>query len=229
MPWILSVDTASNAGSIAISRDKEIVGLVELLSEESHSVRLFAGIQFLLHQLRLPLEQVDAYAVTTGPGSFAGLRIGVSAMKGFAELYQKPMLSVSTLEAIAGGADLNAADSAVVALMDARRSELYAGVYQQEECGVRCVEPDRLVEVENFFAEEREGRLLFAGPEVEHFDRWIRAGAAVGWSMRRTTRFLAPAVARQAYRKFSAGETQTADQLMIQYIRRSDAELMFKG
>lgn len=227
--WILSVDTSSDAGSIVVSRDETLRGAVETDSRESHSLRLFAAIQFLTHQLHLTMAQFDAFAVTTGPGSFAGLRIGVATIKGFAEMYQKPIVAVSTLEAIAASAVGIEPGKHVVALLDARRSELYAGVYTFDESGLRLLEPDRLENVESFFAAQQKTHTVFVGPDVKVFSPHIEVCARMGWAMQTTTRFLAPAVARVAVQKLKRAETVSADKLSIHYIRRSDAEMILKG
>ncbi len=229
MSLILSVDTASPWGSLAVSREHEIIGVVESHSTESHSVRLFAGIQFLLTQLHLSVGQFDAFAVTTGPGSFAGLRIGIATMKGLAEMQGRPMVGISTLEAIAAPLIEERLESPIIPLMDARRSEVFAGGYKAGDDGLQCLEADRVVGVETFFSDQPRSARVFAGPEIEKFRRWIEPGTEWGWTRRRTTPYLAAAVARCAFQKLARGDVSTPDLLPIEYLRRSDAETLFKG
>lgn len=223
---ILSVDTASKAGSVAVRRDDVLLGCVETDSTASHSVRLFAAIQFLTAQLKLRLNEFDAYAVTTGPGSFAGLRIGVAAVKGLSEMHQKPVIPVSTLEAIAATAAEFSASPRIAAILDARRSELYAGIYGGE---LKVLEPDHVMKVEPFFASQPKGPCQFAGPDVDRFSSFIIPYSGRGWTFLKTSWFLAPHVALLAARKFRRGEMVSSEQVSIHYIRRSDAEMMFKG
>jgi tRNA threonylcarbamoyladenosine biosynthesis protein TsaB len=226
---IMSVDTTSNAGSVAVSCDTRLLGCVETDSTESHSLRLFAAIEFLLSQLHLALDQIDAYAVTTGPGSFAGLRIGVATVKGLAEMHHKAIIPVSTLEAIAASGTGIGDGERIIAVMDARRSELYSGAYSRHGDDFVNLEADCIGNVQGFFGARDRSPAVFVGPEIETFASFIQASADRRWTMRTTTRFLAPAVAVLAHRKFATGKTVTPDQLSIHYIRRSDAEMMFKG
>ncbi|MBZ5554305.1 MAG: tRNA (adenosine(37)-N6)-threonylcarbamoyltransferase complex dimerization subunit type 1 TsaB [Acidobacteriia bacterium] len=226
---ILSVDTASKAGSVAVLRDDVLLGCVETESTESHSVRLFAAVRFLTGQLKLRLNEFEAYAVTTGPGSFAGLRIGVATIKGLAEMNQKPVIPVSTLEAFAAAAAEVLPSPRIAALLDAHRSELYAGVYAMSNGELEAVEPDRLMKVESFFASQPKVPCQFAGPDVDKFSSHITPNAGSGWSFLRTSWYLAPQVARLAARKFERAEKVSSEQVSIHYIRRSDAEMMFKG
>lgn len=227
--WILSVDTAGQAGSVALTCAGEVKGLVETDFTESHSVRLFAAVAFLVHQLKKPLSEMDAFAVTIGPGSFAGLRIGVAAIKGFSEMHHKPCVAVSTLEAIAASAVEIPPGVKVVSLMDARREELYAGIYKSTGNALVCLEPDRLLGVEAFFESLEDAPCHFVGPEVEKFSRFIQGPERTSWTMETTGPFLAPTVARLAERKLQGREIHSADAISIHYLRRSGAEMMFKG
>lgn len=209
-------------------QDGTWVGGVDVLSTESHSTRLYSALEFLFSQFQTRLDAVDCFAVTTGPGSFAGLRIGVAAMKGLAELAGKPTVGISTLEAIAASAPPRTSEGRLVALMDARRSELFAGVYALSGENLKCIEPDRLFGIEEFFSSQPQEPTLFVGPEVEKFQLHIQEKSKIGWALEKTTAFLAPAAARLAWKKFNANEVTSADALSVQYLRRSDAELMFK-
>lgn len=226
---LLSVDTSSSAGSVAILDEEKLLGAVLTDSTESHSVRLYPAVQFLLDQLRLELQQLDAYAVTTGPGSFAGLRIGVAAIKGFAELQGKPVVGVSTLEAIASLASPQPTETRLISLVDARRSELFTGVYAQAKFELTCLESDQLMNVREFFSSFPDGPYLFMGPDVEKFGEFITVKSKQGWRMEKTTPYLAPAAGKVALAKIRRNEVTSATALSIHYIRRSDAEIMFKG
>jgi tRNA threonylcarbamoyladenosine biosynthesis protein TsaB len=225
---ILSVDTATKAGSVAVLRDGGLIGCVEIDCAESHSTRLFGTVQFLTRQLNLAMQDFDAYAVTTGPGSFAGLRIGVAAVKGWAEMNQKPVVAVSTLEAIATMAVEFPGSPRIAALLDARRSEIYAGVYTLSEGELIPEGPDRLMKVESFFASQPRTPCQFVGPEVDRFSSFITANTASGWSSRRTSWYLATHAAYRAARRLQRAERMSSDQVAIHYIRRSDAEMMFQ-
>jgi len=126
---VLAIDTSSSLGSVAVLRDAQVVAAVSSDSEETHSTRLFRQLQLLLEEQGLTMPAFDLYAVASGPGSFTGLRVGLAAVKGWAEVYGKPAVPVSVLEAVATQAP--AAAPLVAALMDARRGQLYAGLYER--------------------------------------------------------------------------------------------------
>ena len=119
---ILALDTSSTAGSLAVLRDEKLVGLVSTLGAETYSSRMFRHLEFLLQELSLRLEQFDLFAVSAGPGSFTGLRVGLVAAKGWAEVYNKPVVGVSVLEAIA--AQSNSTAAVLAPAFDARRGEV---------------------------------------------------------------------------------------------------------
>ena len=99
---ILALETATIAGSVAISDDTSgLIGEVKINVRIAHAERLMPSIQWLLESSRVTIEEIDAFAISIGPGSFTGLRIGLSTVKGFAFATNKPVVSVPTLDAFA--------------------------------------------------------------------------------------------------------------------------------
>src|ERR1700692_1720363 len=98
---ILAVDTSTRTGSAAILRDSEVLAEVSGYEETPYSSRLFRDIDLLQDRANFRLEQVYVFAVAAGPGSFTGLRVGLTAVKAWAEVHGKPIAAVSGLEAIA--------------------------------------------------------------------------------------------------------------------------------
>jgi tRNA threonylcarbamoyladenosine biosynthesis protein TsaB len=127
---VLAVDTTTERGSVAVTEDDSIRGEVRLVSPEGHSRRLLPAVDFLLQSLGLRAADVDAFAVTTGPGSFTGLRVGLSTVQGLALGTGKPCVGVSALDVLA--ARNAGAAPAIVALMDAYRGEVYGALYDGE-------------------------------------------------------------------------------------------------
>ncbi len=82
-------------------RDERVIGTVSTWTDEIYSSRMFRHLEFLLQELSLGLGEFDLFAVAAGPGSFTGLRVGLAAVKGWAEVYRKPIAAVSALEAVA--------------------------------------------------------------------------------------------------------------------------------
>ena len=126
---VLALDTSSPSGSLAVLRDEKVVGVVSTATAEVYSSKMFRELEFLLGELSLRMEEFDLFAVAAGPGSFTGLRVGLAAVKGWAEVYRKPIAAVGALEAVAVQAHSNA--SLIVPVLDARRGQVYFGLYRR--------------------------------------------------------------------------------------------------
>ncbi|MCI0402918.1 MAG: tRNA (adenosine(37)-N6)-threonylcarbamoyltransferase complex dimerization subunit type 1 TsaB, partial [Acidobacteria bacterium] len=98
--WLLGVDTSSKSASVALMRDTHLVALVAPRTDEQHSVQLFRNIQDAVKEGGIGLREIDVYAVANGPGAFTALRVGLTVVKGLAEVHQKPVVPVSVLEAV---------------------------------------------------------------------------------------------------------------------------------
>src|SRR5580698_7384724 len=127
---ILAVDTSARIGSVAILRDQEVLGEVSSDEKEPYSSRLFADLAKLLSELHLSMGEFDLFAVAAGPGSFTGLRVGLTAVKAWAEVYGKPIAAISGLEAIAAQSvslerDLGAQAGVIAPFLDARRGQVF--------------------------------------------------------------------------------------------------------
>ena len=236
---LLALDTSSPAGSVAALRDGKVVGLVSTWTDEDYSSRMFRHVELLLRELSLDLGQFDAFAVASGPGSFTGLRVGLTAVKGWAEIHGRPIVAVSVLEAIA--AQSRGGAPTLVPVVDARRGEVYFGVYRRqggaastrlEPAGGACVATP-----EDFWAglEARVGNSTFTvvTPTPEAIagaaDRAKQAGVAVGqMAIEMVANVLAPTIAELALRGMARGDAQDSLTLDADYVRRTDAELKWK-
>jgi tRNA threonylcarbamoyladenosine biosynthesis protein TsaB len=231
---ILAVDTGTPSGSLAALEDWRVLGLVATDVEETYSSRMFRQLEFLLRELAVEVRQFDLYAVVAGPGSFTGLRVGLTAVKGWAEVYGKPIAAVSGLEAVAAQA---AGESAWVApVMDARRGQIYGGLYRRGETRdeglVRA--GDEVVMTAAEFLAELAGRTggatpVFATPTPGVLASALEASVFRGARVEQVSPILAPVVGRLGCEKARRGETVDALRLDANYIRRSDAELLWKG
>src|SRR5277367_4918041 len=146
---ILALDTSSPAGSLAVIRDEKVIGVVSTMAEETYSSRMFRHLEFLLQELSLKLEQFDLFAVAAGPGSFTGLRVGLTAAKGWAEVYKKPVAGISGLGAIAAQAHSPA--PILVPVLDARRGQVYFGVYRRQNEVLALEGEECVMSPEEFF------------------------------------------------------------------------------
>jgi len=130
---ILHIETATNICSVALSDDEKLLAFRETSKTNSHSELVTVYIQEVMAEAKMELHEIDAVSVSMGPGSYTGLRIGVSVAKGLCYALDKPLISVGTLTAMAYGAVQQAAemDSTLLLcpMLDARRMEVYYALY----------------------------------------------------------------------------------------------------
>ncbi len=170
MPKILHIETATQICSVALSENETIIAGKSSDEKNAHSRVLTVFIDELLKSNDLKPQDLDAIAVSMGPGSYTGLRIGVSTAKGLCYSLDKPLIAVSTLQAMAWGMSAKAGKQSAGALfcpmIDARRMEVYAAIFDGSNEQVREI----LAEVidENSFAEQLQTQpIYFAGDGAE--------------------------------------------------------------
>ncbi|WP_028978649.1 tRNA (adenosine(37)-N6)-threonylcarbamoyltransferase complex dimerization subunit type 1 TsaB [Sporocytophaga myxococcoides] len=133
MALILSLETSTKVCSVAIHKDGNLLSVYEFRVERSHSKLITQAISFLMEGLDLKMSDLDAIAVSKGPGSYTGLRIGVSTAKGLCYGLDKPLIAVDTLEAMARKVNkYNLRNSLICPMIDARRLEVYCALYNKE-------------------------------------------------------------------------------------------------
>jgi tRNA threonylcarbamoyladenosine biosynthesis protein TsaB len=233
---ILALDTSSPSGSVAVLRDERIVGSASTWTDEVYSARMFRHVEFLLQELSLRLEEFDLFAVAAGPGSFTGLRVGLAAVKGWAEVYQKPIAAISGLEAIA--VQSHSRVPLLVPVLDARRGQIYFGFYRRLDParlaleGPECVAtPEEFVQALSMHAANSGFAIVTPVPALvqEALSRLETPGAAAGNTpIDDVSPVLAPHVGRLGYRRAQRGELADALTLDANYVRRTDAELRWK-
>lgn len=232
---LLAVDTSSRLGSLAVLRDGKLAGVISTFADEPYSTRLFRQLDFLLEELHTEMRQFDVFAVVAGPGSFTGLRVGLTAVKGWAEVFEKPVVAVSGLEAVA--AQTICAAELIAPVMDARRGQVYAALYRREGSGLVSESEDHVCAPAEFLAElaAQAGNrsVQFVSPAPEIIQGALNAPAhdlrsAISRNVEHVSPLLAPVVGELAFVRANRGEVTDALRLDANYIRRSDAELSWK-
>jgi tRNA threonylcarbamoyladenosine biosynthesis protein TsaB len=172
---VLSLDTTTRAGSVAVVRDTDVLALIAGDASLTHGARLPGDLQRALQAAQVVLEAIDLLAVCAGPGSFTGLRVGISAMQGLAMAASRRVVPVSALDALSSAA----ADSSrpIAAWMDAQRGEVFAALY--DEGGRRLLrEPTALTPertLEAWGEAIAGGRLRFVGDGAARYADLIRS------------------------------------------------------
>ncbi|WP_040481075.1 tRNA (adenosine(37)-N6)-threonylcarbamoyltransferase complex dimerization subunit type 1 TsaB [Mariniradius saccharolyticus] len=164
---ILSIETASQICSVALHRDGVLLGHSELNIENAHGAKLLRLIEGLFSELSMNIAQIQAVAVSAGPGSYTGLRIGVSTAKGICFAQDIPLIGVDTLEAMACQVT-NSVDpvSYIIPMLDARRKEVYTAVFGSDG-GVLKPSHALIVDTNPFLDLLESGKVYFVGDGVE--------------------------------------------------------------
>ncbi len=161
MALLLCLETTTTNCSVALAKDGEILALKEDMGlNYSHAERLHIYIAEVLEQAKVSKTDIDAVAVSEGPGSYTGLRIGVSAAKGLCFALNIPLIATNTLKALAMQAKEEYAF--VIPVLDARRMEVYSTVFDNQLGEIRGIEA-QVVEEDSFLSYLEEGSVLFIG------------------------------------------------------------------
>ena len=165
MAYILSLETATTNCSVSLSKDGKTIVLKEDNDKSySHAERLHVYINEVLKEANLSSSNLDAIAVSKGPGSYTGLRIGVSAAKGLCFALDKPLISIPTLDVLAHQVKVN--DGVIVSMLDARRMEVYSAVYDSDYKQLRNTEA-QILDEKSFEDYLQKGKVYFVGNGVE--------------------------------------------------------------
>jgi tRNA threonylcarbamoyladenosine biosynthesis protein TsaB len=165
---ILCIETASTNCSVAIGRGGEVLALKEDYSRNfSHAERLHIFIQEILEENNLKLQDLDAIAISEGPGSYTGLRIGVSAAKGLCYSLGLPLIAVPTLTSLASQVKEN---GFIIPMMDARRMEVYTAVFDEAGLQIEATSA-RILEEDSYASYLEKSKVYFIGSGVEKFEK----------------------------------------------------------
>ena len=129
---ILAVDTSSKICAVAILEDNKVIDEIKLDNGKTHSENLMPIIKEILDKNNLTLKDMNSIAVSVGPGSFTGIRIGIATIKPMAEVYNLPVASVTSLETLARNIENEEKDFTIISLIDARNNQVYAGFFDTE-------------------------------------------------------------------------------------------------
>ncbi|MEI6865481.1 tRNA (adenosine(37)-N6)-threonylcarbamoyltransferase complex dimerization subunit type 1 TsaB [Flavicella sp.] len=177
MAYILNFDTATKNCSVSVSNDGELLAFEELNSEGySHGEKLHVFIEKVLKEVEINISDLAAVCVGKGPGSYTGLRIGVSAAKGICFALDIPLISIETLDVLASAVDVK--DGVIVSMLDARRLEVFSAVYTVSGDRIRKTEA-QIINSESFEGYLKKGKVYFVGDGAEKCKELIQHKNAV--------------------------------------------------
>ena len=236
---ILAVDTSSRMGSAALLRDCQVLAEISGFEEAPYSTRLFRDVALLQNKANFRLDQIDVFAVAAGPGSFTGLRVGLTAVKAWAEVYGKPIAAISGLEAIVAeflaGESPVASDTRYIApFLDARRGQVFGAIYQKvsgNHGGLSLASDESILSPDEFL-EMVKGKsplpLQLVSPTPDVLSAARIQEILPGASVVQVSAALAPSIGRLGYERAQRGDLVDAVHLDANYVRRSDAQGAWK-
>lgn len=215
---ILSISTSSNIASVSISEDDKCILELNIDNNKTHSETLMPLIDNLFKKTAIQLSNIDLLACDVGPGSFTGIRIGISSVKAIAESLNIPVIEVSSLEALAYNIE-NSNCKTICSIIDARNNQVYCGIFDAKY----VLQEEYLADDINVIIEllKKYKNISFVGD-----------GAVVHKDLLNITNFEydnvihAKNIAKCAYNKFKSNNVKTADSIIPLYLRKSQAERM---
>ena len=230
---VLAIDTCDSRGSVVLLRDDVALAMANHQTEEDYSSWLLPAVGEVLKKAGLELREVDVFGVASGPGSFTGSRIGLTTVKAWGEVYGKPIVAVSRLELIAwqawGGTEY------VASWANARRGQVFGAVYRRQEKVLELLGNEMVVEPGKFvgMAAQLAGgeRIAWAStdPDCMFEQKEWKAREELNEGFELVTGFLGMGIALVAASEAAAGRYTDALALDANYVRRSDAEVFWKG
>ena len=180
---ILALESSGLVASAALVSEDRLIGEYTTNFKKTHSQTLLPMMDALLKMTGIDISEIDAFAISGGPGSFTGLRIGSATVKGLAMATGKPVINVPTLEGLA--CNFFGTDSVICPLMDARRNQTYTAIYAFEGDELVCLSQQKAVKIEEILEEVNQlGRkVIFLGDGVPVFKEKIAALVKVPWQL----------------------------------------------
>lgn len=223
---ILALDSSGLVASVAVVEDDNLLAEYTVNYKKTHSQTLLPMLDEIAKMIELDLEMIDAIAVSAGPGSFTGLRIGSATAKGLGLALKKPLIAVPTVDALA--CNLYDTNGIICPMMDARRKQVYTGVYRFKDHQLETISEQKAISVEELIEElnAQKEPVTFLGDGVSVYQEILKEKMEVPYTFApaHMNKQRAGAVAVLAKQYYKEGNIQTAAQHQPEYLRVSQAE-----
>ena len=221
---ILALDTATNSCSVAIMDAGVVIAELNSANNQTHSKHLMTMIDTVCNLGKLKITAMDGFAVTLGPGSFTGLRIGISTVKALAWSLKKPVVGISSLDALAW--QCVPGPNPICTLLDARKQEVYCCRYHYENGELKKDSPEQVLALADAISGISQP-CLFVGNGATLYEKEINAGLGelALFAGRNHDTIRASSVAGLSVDRFIRNQTDDVALLVPHYVRKSDAEL----
>ena len=221
---ILAVDTATKSCSVAIVDKESLLAEMTVVNEQTHSKHLLDMVRLVVKHSGLNLSDLNGFAVTRGPGSFTGLRIGISSVKGFAAAQGKPIVGVSSLDVLAR--QVSFSPYLISSLIDARRDEVYSARYRYKDGNLIKEGTEQAVSPGDALDEINEP-CIFVGSGAVLYRKAIKdkLGENANFAQAYENIIRASTVALLSMDRFENDDTDDVETFVPNYLRKSDAQL----
>ena len=222
---VLSVDSSYSTATCALIKDDKILAEINLNDKKQHSVILMRLIDSILKEYEIDIIDIDAFIISRGPGSFTGLRIGMATLKGLAFASKKPLISVSTLDALAYNSI--SFQGIICPIMDALRDNIYTCLYKNENNNLtplikeQCLNINELVTI----LKEQTLPIIFVGDGVAKHKEFLQENIPNSFFAPNHSNFpKASSVGELGIKKINDGVIENIDSINPIYLRKSQAE-----
>lgn len=233
---ILSIDTSSKICSVAIMQDDDLITTLHLDDEKTHSQKLMPLIDKILKECNITLKDIDAISCCVGPGSFTGVRIGVSTVKAFCDVNNTPIVSVNSLESLAYNtlnSNYKKDIDIVCSIIDAKNDNVYFGIFKEENntfLPIEDVSAKNINEVLEILEKYSNKEILFVGDgSVAHKYAILQKFSNWTFVEDKLNSQTAISVGKCGYYKFAAGLYGDSNSISPLYLRKSQAERALEG
>jgi tRNA threonylcarbamoyladenosine biosynthesis protein TsaB len=224
---ILSIETSTRVGSVAIIEDEHLIAEYILNVVSTHSERLLPSIDQILKDSQLTVRDIEGFAVSLGPGSFTGLRIGISTVKGLALATGRAVVGVPTLDCLAH--NIAFTHLLVCPILDARKGEVYTALYQGDGSGkLEKLTPDLALNPDDLLERVKEP-VIFLGDGVQAYrDKLMHFQGDYLFASSYLNQPRASVLGKLGLEKFRQGEILKEEEILPLYCRAPEAEIMWK-
>ena len=223
---LLAIDASGVAGSVAYMKNGKLAGEYYFCDKLTHSQTIMPMLEHMKSLIQIDLEEIDAIAVTSGPGSFTGLRIGVTAAKALALALNVPIIGVPTLDVIAGG--IHFTDYYICPIMDARRNQVYTALYKWQEDQLERLTDYMATDINEYVErlKEYEGKIIFLGDGVSVYREVIESilGDRALFAPSFCNLQHASVLGNMAEKLYEEGKSEDPSTFVPMYLRKSQAE-----
>lgn len=221
---ILSIETASKICAVALLENDKLIKEKLLEDENTHSVKLMPLVDELLKHENVTIHDIDLFACDKGPGSFTGVRIGVSTVKAFLDVTNKKAVGITSLEALAYNSEK---DGIICTMLDAKNGNIYYGFFEKVENNIKQLEELNFDNISNVLEKiyKEDKQIIFIGDASQNYEELIKsklAKKAIFLEDKRRNKLNARNIGLAAY--YKKEEAIDSNELIPTYLRKSNAE-----